>query len=359
MDPKELSDLLTESMDFLYDPQVAGNVSRIYLNYGTEVAKSFVDVVRLAYESNATNVMQELSSDRVMEGQRVRVYNEVSKNYDLIEKFKNEKFFFGRCLNFIETTDKDIGKVLSPIKLKSNVNQYLKIARSTYEDQYLKMNEMLEKYGEDMKIPILNALSRNAGSFNASVMYKMIEFFDREIDITAVGRMYVTKNLTNSSNVAKQWIDIVEMYSDNKAWWNYYDKNYASLQGRLGIIDTEELLRLRAYNAIKNGSDVAKIVNGESKKGIDKIRDEEVRDNASYSDLKLVENTWNFVKQIHTGRKTSQRKEIERAFKCELERAMSQGCDLKSKIKNLRQFCYDVKKQMKDNASDLMVVTNE
>lgn len=119
-------------------------------------------------------------------------------------------------------------------------------------------------------------------------------------------------------------------------------------------IDYTEILSDKAYRAIsKNPKLIKEILYGNYSSYTMHIRL-----NCGYKELKLVKKTHNLVLDIHEGRTYPDRQKIEENFFDELNRALSQADDYKGKVRNLRRYCHEVRQLMKDNADELMVITN-
>lgn len=86
----------------------------------------------------------------------------------------------------------------------------------------------------------------------------------------------------------------------------------------------------------------------------EQINDNELYDNISYDDLDKYMEVYDLLQNIHSKRNHKQITKIEWSYKDEMNRAVSQGSDLKSKIRYFRQYCREVKEQLKENASELM-----
>lgn len=87
------------------------------------------------------------------------------------------------------------------------------------------------------------------------------------------------------------------------------------------------------------------------------IKDEELKQNIG-DDWKRVNRATKLVYKIHQNKSMYDQGQILVGFYEELNRAVSQGNNLDEKVKMLRQYCDEVEEQMKDNAEELMVVTN-
>lgn len=126
-----------------------------------------------------------------------------------------------------------------------------------------------------------------------------------------------------------------------------------------GSVSLDELFGLRDESTIemvKKSDDPCRLIKAVLKgeyQFLDKL-DIELED----KDKQLVLKTYDFIMDVHRRRRPKCKFEISKGFYDELKRAIDQGSNYKDKIENLREFCYDAKAQMRDNAEELMVVGN-
>lgn len=126
--------------------------------------------------------------------------------------------------------------------------------------------------------------------------------------------------------------------------------------------DLKEFLTKRAYRVLSKSRNVIKdMSNIHTNYGSSavNIKERQVKNACSYSDFDLIKSTEELVKAVHERRDEDDYHKIMKGFYSELNRAIRQSTDFKGKIRNLRQYCNEVQKQMKDNAEELMVMANE
>lgn len=127
--------------------------------------------------------------------------------------------------------------------------------------------------------------------------------------------------------------------------------------------DFGELLREEVYKQITNSENPEGLIEDCLFSGLGSVRmeitDDKFREKVKLSDLLKVKKTFSLVMEIHRERDRDDSHKIIEGFFEEMNRVIYQGKDYKAQAKYLRQYCKEVEKQMKDNAKDLMVITNE
>lgn len=148
--------------------------------------------------------------------------------------------------------------------------------------------------------------------------------------------------------------DVMDKYFDmdtNELYLAFRD------QQNIRDLDINELLTDRAYNAMKRSKD--------QKKTLHKIlsnnygrRSKEIAhgDKIGYKELDLIFSTYKFVKGIHAKRNSEDMKEIREGFYSNLNRAIVQASDNKGMVRQVRQYCSEVRQKMEDNVDELMVI---
>lgn len=90
-----------------------------------------------------------------------------------------------------------------------------------------------------------------------------------------------------------------------------------------------------------------------------KIEDEDLKTHIGDDELEYIVHTVDLITEIHRKRGPGHYKMILDGYFAELNRAISQGNDDEEKVEMLKQYCEDVEKQIRENASDLMVMHDE
>lgn len=174
-------------------------------------------------------------------------------------------------------------------------------------------------------------------------MYK--KYADKDIgEVKKVVNHYLLDNAPRDK-IAKV-VKILDKYNDNQ-----HEIVVEKLWNIGGYLD--ELLSDEAYNAIKKNPSVIHRLE-------DYIANRLMVDiKVSYDELELITNTYNLMAEIHKERSYGYFNQIREGFFKELNRAINQETNYNKQIKNLRIYCREVQGKLLDNASDLMVVTDE
>lgn len=122
----------------------------------------------------------------------------------------------------------------------------------------------------------------------------------------------------------------------------------------------KRLLNKDLFEIIKNSNveDIHSIWRGNYGKHLSAIEDKEFLKEITFKELKVIEPSYNLIINIHKDRSKYHEKLIS-SFYEEMNRAISQGNDYKSKIKRLNEYCNQVKRQLMNNSEELMVVVDE
>lgn len=91
----------------------------------------------------------------------------------------------------------------------------------------------------------------------------------------------------------------------------------------------------------------------------DRIRPRELAKELQYDELNLVRETLTILVKVHEKRSRGHWNKIKKGFYGEMLRAVWQVDDFDSRVHNLRTYCREVCKQIRENAPDLMVMHNE
>lgn len=165
--------------------------------------------------------------------------------------------------------------------------------------------------------------------------------------------IFEEENVRIPNKFANAYIDVFDTYIDHDQVME------AASDQMLCMDDLNELLTTRAYEYLQENPDGIEYVRKHNHWWCEgsNISDEMI-DKVSYDVMEKVYETCNFVRSIHRKRSNWSLKKIQNGFYSELGRAYNQGTDMKSKMENIRVYCADVKKQLRENIEDLMVVTN-
>lgn len=162
--------------------------------------------------------------------------------------------------------------------------------------------------------------------------------------------------LTRSMVFSKEFVDnVMEAYRTFKGICED-EISYLICNKNVGDLDFDGLLN--NADQIKDGKLVEEILTTDLAQYRFHIYDDVFRRQASFSDLRKIKETYELVMDIHRDRKNPHRGEIMNGFKSELNRAIDQGYDINQKSKMLELYCKEVKKEIRNRAEELMVVTN-
>lgn len=283
-------------------------------------------------------------------------------------------------LTDLETTLKCLDVTKKSELYVLEINSFVLAAEKGYLDETIEFFE--QKPDKEYRRIIHEVLKKN---LEFSYVKKMDDF--DKLAVWPYFKAFQTNNPRNSANIfckvidkyknsasfakAMDWLDIVESkyLDENLQLLDMYkdchiEKVIDALMGvprglqRTRCID--EFLTKRAYREIKKGLDPGVICGlkqvNEGRNEVENYVDEEVNEHLTYDDINLVNNTRRFIYQIHENRSPLGRGRIINGFYDELKRAASQGNNYKEKINSLRQYCHEVRTQLKNRAEELMVV---
>lgn len=237
------------------------------------------------------------------------------------------------------------------------VNSLLDIGENCGELELKRAAKIMDQHNEDLLIPYM--FSRFAVASKRTGFRKLLDLYEKHGDKFKSLPMKVL-DLTNDPIEIEMGFRVIEKYKDNKV-----DKIFSALRkGSEEPISLNQkiayLLEDRAYIQIeKSAANIHHVIGGGYFDVLMEIDEEEVRNHVSYNDLGLIEETYKFVKEIHRKRSDANKLTIGTEFYKELNRAIGQGNDLKQKYGNIREYCADVKRIMREHAQELLVMTNE
>lgn len=258
-----------------------------------------------------------------------------------------------------------LGEFIDYVKKHEDCKDISTVARARYEIGFWNSNvknykEFLEEYIDHKDIgSIASGLVRIAQQHkeHPKAVMNTIELVKKNNDnpdikyaVIALSNSVQGDNLGNFVDMYK----IIEKYLDNNL--KVVCEAIEDADSKLGLMSD------KAYNAIKNSSNpketTEKIASINYHIFEEKIEDVELRDNASYELLDEITSVHWLIEDIHDKRNEIHKKEIIDGFYSEMNRAISQGYDLKSKVGLLKQYCAEAKRKMMDEALDLMVMHN-
>lgn len=246
----------------------------------------------------------------------------------IIEYFKREKFQVLDRLNF-KSDDK--GKFAKALLFKDVLQ-----AAAMYRNE--KVIDAL----------FILAKNKNLATFKAAAnlvdkeVHNTIDKFDE--DISALIDIVFNKD----KEYIKKTIKGLQKYGS--------DLNYV-LNKTGGIGDIDELLTSYAYEQIKKSKNPREVIELIYLGNYSSVR-KEIDVELNYHDLYRIKRTLSLVNDIHEERNEKDIDKIKIGFYAELNRAISQSDSYNGKVKNARKYCAEVEAKMKDNASDLMVITD-
>lgn len=237
-----------------------------------------------------------------------------------IEEYKNEKF-----KKLLEIYHQDAQKIMKLLSFTDMYGAFLE--ERVIED--VNENNNLEEW-----ISVRKEVENNE---------QFLEAFDltKELGLNAV---WLVMHRANS-------YDIVRFL---KKYEEYDARRYTSSNEKL---DFKELLTDVAYEKVRKAANPNVEINNLLLKNYSRERakiEDPIASKLSYSDLDLINDTLEFVHNIHD-RRIEKWGEIETGFDVELNRAIAQGKNDKMKIMYLRRYCNEVKNRVKDEASELML----
>lgn len=188
---------------------------------------------------------------------------------------------------------------------------------------------------------------------------KLLKFLKKYSDKDLVPAAVTIFNTTlgaKSVDVAKAVIDIFDEYIDQSS---AIARAYERIpKENLKKAYHSQLLSDKAKDAVLKSRNPEQLVYNLLTRNYSPDLIDSIKDKISYEDLDLVYDTVALIKEIHQKRNPNHRLWLIGSFYQELNRAINQGNSYRAKIGNLRQYCREVQKEMKQNIEDLMVVTN-
>lgn len=219
------------------------------------------------------------------------------------------------------------------------------------------MYEGIHKFSKQRGNIILDSI------FNAWSGPETIELFEKipenYIDPLISKTVLDTDRRENSVGNYRSVLKIIERYKDNHC------KELCNSLMKINNLHSYKLNPLKqswVFELIERSRDAEAtfdwLIHNNIPKNRGMVEDEKVRDNLTYDDHHLMTKTLKLISEIHKKRDHGAIKTIEQGFKEELNRSVSLGYNLQSKLGYLRRYCSEVTDKMKNQASDLMVVTN-
>lgn len=177
------------------------------------------------------------------------------------------------------------------------------------------------------------------------------------LDVVEIGKKFDPENAKKVTETLAAFAKRKKYDQSLRLIEQYHDNNFSALYVMLKAeVNLDALETDQAYEAVKKSKNplatMKRIVSDE----YDEVR--MFNENLRYKDMDLIIETLDFVDKIHRERGSHDLAIIHMSFYGELERAMQQVDDYDKQCKNLRQFCYEVKRKIRANAAELMVVNN-
>lgn len=222
-------------------------------------------------------------------------------------------------------------------------------------DRYLVDKIKLYKDHESIE-EIIFGFGKMAIENSTTILHERADYFVNE---RIKGALFKYNKKVNSAilkiifNVPNDIFELLDLF-------NKYDKHKETIakyvaDKELFTVHLDELVTDRAYKEIaKNGTKIHDILVKPYGLFREDITDTQVKENISYYDLDFVIDTHNIVMNMHEKRYYLAQNAISECYVKELNRAISQGDDYDSKIKNLKQYCKEVKQRIKESAEELM-----
>lgn len=180
---------------------------------------------------------------------------------------------------------------------------------------------------------------------------------------TKILHKYVGRDPINVGRVmvkaAEEGVDVLDTfdiyYKEFDAIVNFAEDNYERLH-KYNFKELNEMRDLIFISPLPKSAvyDILSDPHRYWKRVINDSFASEIKEN----ELDLLENTMNFVLEIHKAREREHMLSLDDGFEAELNRVISQGVDYKSKVRNVRQYCAEVRQRVMDEAADLMVMHN-
>lgn len=324
--------------------------------------------------------------DRAVKPRQIATAAEIFEMYDKYECAPVVKDLVESALNFIGDHD-----------LKFDTNQYLEYFNQLYDvlrffETQPELEEVSNNFFEyklrEQKIIFDETFAKDIRDYKFHWAFDKFRDYERAnksiIDTVKHGdkdlALEVVELYTNFKGDMDQLSRVVEFATDilrNKQKIKfhqllrnlefYQDNNFSELCGVLynnmhGALDVEELNKPSVHSAIKRSKDpramFERILNNRYSMIRHEITDRDVLMEVTYDDLDYVCCSVRLIDEVHQDRERMDMTKILRGFFDEMNRAIKQGSNGKEKIGYMKRYCIEVRKQMEDNASELMVVTD-
>lgn len=286
--------------------------------------------------------------------------------------------------DFLDSIESDerfglmLGTILSwPAKNQNNVKHVI--------PQLQKCKSVLDFYEENYTIGHLyKAIDRNIA--DVSVVLEHLES-DKVKGIVAqyslhehrnhamriLSKYIGTKYVDNAIDLLKNYINEdlsflvngIEAAIDDKAAFEVFDKYkhiYPKISRHLtdnkGKCDLRGLLKENVLKATRDTNVAWKILDRILSKKYYEIKlqidDSDVCEEISFTDMDIVSDTCKYLREIHAKREVDDYNKIIDGFFLEMNRAINQGRNLKQKLRYFKQYCFEVREQVKENVEELM-----
>lgn len=352
-----------------------------------EAIKYHPDLIRVVanagYEYNADRIVEFASDPKFLESigrivTRVEKGN-LSRLLRLVEKVDCKGALAASVAAVLDRKDSfyDTLDVLEKYQVHKKLSVVANMITNTEVNDFKKFNRYLEfvsgildSYGDvgDTLVKVYKAFSTVTELLEYTIEFAKPETFEiAKDDFDNVSGIYVKTGIrfTETIELAQKNNIPFELLAENQN--NIYDVVRVAdkydldltqvIKNKVG--DFHELLSERSYNKVMNSEKplwtMVKIIHASYSETRRKITDP-VGTQLDYKDLELVKDTLTFVQNVHKKRESLE--DINKGFYQELNRSIDQGSDYKSKIRNLRRYCNEVQQRVRDEAEELMVVTN-
>lgn len=207
------------------------------------------------------------------------------------------------------------------------------------------MDERTLKFIDSKKVDTVYAI-RLVGHFANNNLFRVINLIEKMEDSLSVRTVARALPLAKDLDTA---LKVYEKYGAN-------DHISHVIITSEGLYDLSVLLKDDVYEAVqKDPNIIVKYLC--DKYGIlrTRIKDQEFANDISFGDMDLIDETYSLVESIHGERKKFY-VELREGFYKELNRAIDQGRNFKSKSRNVRRYCNEVQSKIKQRAEELMFV---
>lgn len=201
--------------------------------------------------------------------------------------------------------------------------------------QYLKDERVIKDIHEHPSKAVYYASMFSIPFFDIHDKY-ILDLVDRRPDFLYFTQMNTRGHIGDIARIYDKYIDMFENLAD------MFEGDYL-----------HELTKDECYEHIVNSRNPAESFKEIMSTDYGTMK-QKITEDFTYRDLRIVKETWNLVKNIHSKRDDKHIKEIEDGFYSELNRAVAQG----DKNRMLKIYCNEVKNQIRQNGKDLMVVTH-